>query len=143
MSSRSWSNVSICLPSWTLFSLTINFFRASSSSSSSQLCEPPLAMVWRGLRGEPWKVAALRAASAAGPALGLRPRPEGDCDLSRPSLSLACPAAAQRRELRRLGEKRKQPPRDRDLRIAKGRWEKRTPPSWPVLGKWLLEGFPL
>lgn len=43
MSSRIWTSVSICFPSWTLFSLTINFFKVSSSSSSHSW-HLPLAM---------------------------------------------------------------------------------------------------
>lgn len=138
MSSRSWSKVSICLPSWTLFSLTINFFRASSSSSSSQLCEPPLAMVWRGLRGEPGR---LLLSAARQPPLQAQPSASDRAQKATatcPGPATAWPAQPQRSAGNSAGEKRKQPPRDRDLRIAKGRWEKRTPPSWPVLGKWLL-----
>lgn len=123
MSSRSWSNVSICLPSWTLFSLTINFFRASSSSSSSQPCEPPLAMVRRGLRaslGGGWLLSAplrrLRCRPNPRPPAAPRRRPW----LPRPSLSPAFPAAEQRWELRR-GKAKAATPRSKNSKRGVGK----------------------
>lgn len=60
-----------------------------------------------------------------------------------PSLSPACLASSHRWELRRRGGgKRKPPPRVHDLKIAMGRWERRTPPSWALSGKQFLLRLP-
>lgn len=67
-----------------------------------------------------------------------RPPPRPRQRQPRPSLSLACPVASRRWELRRGKAKAA----TRDLRIAMGRWEKRTPPSWPLSGKPFLLRVP-
>lgn len=77
-------------------------------------------------------------ASAAGPALGPRPRPDGDGD--RPCPASARPAQPHRAAGNSAGEKRKPPAYE--LRIATGRWERRTPPSWPLSGKRFLIRVP-